>query len=100
LLKLRIKLGNNEFLGKYIHAKVASCKGRKREIKSRVHAQLYLKDDECKIIKNKTLVIKEIMFLAATLVGWTGGGHCLSMERWQVAFNIEQFFISVRIIEK
>jgi len=38
------------------------------------------------------------MFLAATLVGWTGGGHCLSMERWQVAFNIEQFFISVRII--
>jgi len=40
------------------------------------------------------------MFLAATLVGWTGGGHCLSMERWQVAFNIEQFLISVRIIDK
>jgi len=47
-------------------------------------------DDECKIIKNKQFVIKN-MFLAATLVGWTEGKFGLFTYSNQILQNFVNF---------
>jgi len=66
-------------------AKMASWRGGNVTTERRIYSLIVLEDDKCKIIKNKTLTIKEIFWLSRW---WDGSEREREMfsvftQRWQ-----------------